>query len=199
MFSSFVCLVQITLLFSLCFVCVRPCILYYNQSIRSKPLPSFHPLPPFVFLKFFFSYCNGSICRISPYCHLLLLLQPSSSTNALVLSGACDPPEPAQPAPKPTPSTATETETAAELETTTTSSSLPAFAPSSPSFSAVTPGPIRHASSSSSYSTPSITTTAAAAAIAVDADMDETATPSFMYHAASSSLSASGNSPLRDQ
>lgn len=163
----------------------------------------------FLFLTYvFFSHHNVSVC-ISPSGRLLLLHQPSSSTNALVLSGACDPPEPAPPAPADAtatatstapvlvPSTVTETETATELETRTTSSSLRAFAPSF--FSGITPAPIRHAPPLSSYSTPSITTTAAPAATTADADMDGIATPSFMYHAASSSLSAPGNSPLRNQ
>ncbi|KAF8943670.1 hypothetical protein BGZ47_005185 [Haplosporangium gracile] len=112
---------------------------------------------------------------------------PSSSTNALVLSGACDPPEPAPPAP----STVIETETAITPETATTSSSFAAFAPSS--FLAIVPASMPDVTSFSSYST---TTTSTTATIAV-AGTDETATPSFMYHATSSSMSASGNSPLR--
>lgn len=187
LFSSFVCLVPVSSLFCLC----SPLYFVLKTINSAQPLPSLHSVPPF---PFFFKHL---------FCHLLLLLQPSSSTNALVLSGACDPPEPAPPAhaaataPVLTPSTITEAETATALETSTTSSSLPVSAPSF--FSAITPAPIRHASSFSSYSTPSITSTTTAAATTTDADMDGTATHSLMYHAASSSLSASGNSPLRDQ
>ncbi|KAF9120532.1 hypothetical protein BGW39_011303 [Mortierella sp. 14UC] len=103
---------------------------------------------------------------------------PSSSTNALVLSGACDPPEPTPLAPTPAPATETEADKESEAGAGATSA---AIVPASAFSSAFTPAP------SAPQPSCSTTTTATTA----DTDTDECSTPSSMYHVASSSLFAS--------
>ncbi|KAF9904239.1 hypothetical protein EC991_002894 [Linnemannia zychae] len=99
---------------------------------------------------------------------------PSSSTNALVLSGACDPPEPTPLAP--TPATATRTETQTENEAEAGQASA-AIVPTS----ALAPAP----SPQSSHPTTTTTTTA-------NIHTDEYIAPSSMYHISSSPMPACG-------
>ncbi|KAG0279539.1 hypothetical protein BGZ95_000910 [Linnemannia exigua] len=116
---------------------------------------------------------------------------PSSSTNALVLSGACDPPEVVPLAPAPATATemdtvietGAETETGIEVEARAGAGAAPeVFTPLSlASASAFAPASIAPRSYSRTRTTAPIDT---------EAETDDSASPSFMYHVASSPLSA---------
>ncbi|KAG0373060.1 hypothetical protein BGX24_012191 [Mortierella sp. AD032] len=109
---------------------------------------------------------------------------PSSSTNALVISGACDPPDiaPVAPAPAKVTETDTETETGTEVKSEAGAAPEVIVPVSMASASAFTPAPIAPRPSYPMTRTTTITAT--------EAETDDSTSPSFMYHVASSSVSA---------